>query len=125
MELEDLTSHEYYGDGENYVVGYQIKDEAFVYTLVIELIADGLEEPIPLYNAALGDQNTLTVSNDDVSFVSFSMASVQELALEKGLNTCEYMVRVNFIPTDASTFDYAITLDSHCLETTTQAANAC
>ena len=125
VELEDLTSHENYGDGENYVVGYQIKDAAFVYTLVIELIADGLEEPITLYNAALGDLNALTISNDGVSFVRFSMASVQELAAANGLNTCEYMVRVNFIPTDASTFDYAITLDSHYFETTTQAANAC
>ena len=125
MELEDLTSHEYYSDGENYVVGYQVKDETFVYTLVLELIADGLEEPITLYNAALGEWNEFTVSDDGVSFVRFSMSAVQELAATNGVGTCEYMVRVNFIPTDASTFDYAITLDPHYFETTMQAANAC
>ena len=125
VELEDLTSHEYYSDGENYVVGYQVKDETFVYTLVLELIADGLEEPITLYNAALGEWNEFTVSDDGVSFVRFSMSAVQELAATNGVGTCEYMVRVNFIPTDASTFDYAITLDPHYFETTMQAANAC
>lgn len=95
--LEDLTDS--YGNGENYVVGYYIRNEVAFTKYVSLLLADGTE-----------------IIVDGISFitvyglrtVAFSKAAVDACAAQNGYT--DYTVRFSFVPYGADgSFDYAVT----------------
>ena len=95
--LEDLT--DLYGNGENYVVGYYIRNDVTFTKYVSLLLADGTEIIVD------GIQFTTI---EGLRAVVFSKAAVDAYAAQNGYT--DYTVRFSFVPygSDGS-FDYAVT----------------
>ena len=95
--LEDLTDT--YGNGENYVVGYYVRNEVTFTKYVSLLLTDGTEIIVD------GIQFTTI---DGLRAVAFSKAAVDAYAAQNGYT--DYTVRFSFVPygSDGS-FDYAVT----------------
>ncbi|MBO7303302.1 MAG: hypothetical protein J6U68_03855, partial [Clostridia bacterium] len=95
--MEDLT--EKYGNGENYVVGYYVKDDTGFTTYVSIVLADGTEKLTAVDVYAV----------DGIRAYAFSKAEVAAWAEE---NNCGegYSVKFVFVPEGSDgSFDYAIT----------------
>ena len=96
--MEDLTDA--YGNGENYVVGYNVKSGVDFTKYISLILADGTEVPIM--------SGVEFFEIDGICAFAFSKAEVDAWAVENGYT--DYEVRFSFVPKGADgSFDYAIT----------------
>ena len=96
--MEDLT--EAYGNGENYVVGYNVNSGVDFTKYISLILADGTEVPIM--------SGVEFFEIDGICAFAFSKAEVDAWAAENGYT--DYEVRFSFVPKGADgSFDYAIT----------------
>ena len=103
--LEDFTLR--YGNGDNFVVGYYVKDNTTFITSVSILVMGSDGEYVEVF------LDGIEVSEHDaVRAKVFSVAAVKAAASELGYADGEYLVRFAFVPLGADgSFDYAITFD--------------
>ncbi len=96
--MEDLTEN--YGNNENYVVGYYVKNDIEFTEYISLILSDGTETGIW--------SGIEFVALDEVQAIAFSKEQVKAWAESNGYT--EYEVRLTFVPTESDgNFDYAIT----------------
>jgi hypothetical protein len=94
--MEDLT--EKYGNDENYVVGYYVRNHVKFTHYVCVVLSDGTEEIVEVEFTTI----------DGLSAYVFSKAVVEAYAESKGYT--DYDVKFVFVPIGSdSSFDYAVT----------------
>lgn len=93
------------GDGSEYIIGwYNNYGDSYIWN--VALVVEGAEDFIFLDDISVEEIGDYRLKVD--------AAAINKLASEKGLEPCQYMVRIAFVPTDGDgTLDYAITLDPH------------
>ena len=103
--LEDLTRK--YGNGENYVLGYYIRDYGEEFTHNATLIV--LDENGNIMNEIVFDGAVFTELTE-VRALALSMASVKAFAEENGLSEGQYNLRISFVRIGGwDGNDYAVT----------------
>ena len=103
--LEDLTRK--YGNGENYVLGYYIRDYGEEFTHNATLIV--LDENGNAMNEIVFDGAVFTELTE-VRALALSMASVKAFAEENGLSEGQYNLRISFVRIGGwDGNDYAVT----------------
>ena len=109
--LEDLT--EAYGNGENYVVGYAIRNNVMFSQYVTLILSDGAEILVP---------DVAFIDVDGVRAIAFNIAAVDAWAAENGYT--DYDVRLSFVPDRIGEgLDYGITF-TETIEIDTIVGNA-
>lgn len=103
VNFEDLSVDE--GNGSEYIIGFDNHYEGS-YIWNLSLVVEDAEDFIMLDDVNVEQMNEHRVRVD--------AKAVETAAKELGYDTCDYMVRVAFVPTDANgELEYAITLDPH------------